>query len=182
MISVVVIGVGSAAILWLSRRSLLHPASHGFYRFFAVEAILALVVLNAPHWFADPLAPHQLVSWLLLVASIVVGVWGVALLHRLGGPRRPAGESPNFEWENTERLVTTGIYRYMRHPMYASLLFLAVGALLKFVSLITLVLAAIATLALAATAKAEEVENVIRFGSTYRDYMRRTSRFVPFVL
>ena len=95
---------------------------------------------------------------------------------------QPAGESPNFQWENTERLVTTGIYRYIRHSMYASLLFLAVGTLLKSVSPITLVLAGIATVALAATAKAEEVENVSCFGSTYWNYMRRTSRFVPFML
>lgn len=182
MISMVVFGVGSAAILWLSRRSLLHPASHGFYRFFAFEAILAMVVLNVPHWFADPLGPRQLASWLLLVASLGVGVRATALLHRLGGARQPAGESPNFQWENTERLVTTGIYHYIRHPMYASLLFLAVGTLLKSVSPITLVLAGIATLALAATAKAEESENVTRFGSPYRDYMSRTSRFVPFLL
>jgi protein-S-isoprenylcysteine O-methyltransferase Ste14 len=66
--------------------------------------------------------------------------------------------------------------------MYSALLFLAWGALLKSVSISTLALAGIATLALAATAMAEEAENVARFGQEYRDYMKRTRRFVPFVL
>ncbi len=66
--------------------------------------------------------------------------------------------------------------------MYSSLLFLAWGALLKSVSLITLILAGVATLALALTAKAEEAENIARFGEEYRNYMRGTSRFVPFLL
>jgi len=87
-----------------------------------------------------------------------------------------------FEWENTERLVTTGIYRYIRHPMYSSLLFLAWGAFLKSVSITTFVLTGVATLSLVAAAKAEEEENVTRFGQAYKVYMKRTRRFVPFVL
>ena len=181
MISAVVFAAGSVLIVWVSRRSLLHPASHGFYRFFAFEAILASVVLNAPHWFVDPFGPRQLVSWFLLIVSVVLVVAGVVLI-RQSGSRQPIEGSPTFNWENTEGLVTTGVYRYIRHPMYSSLLFLTLGTLLKFVSTSTLVLAGVASLALAATAKAEETENVARFGQEYRDYMQRTSRFVPFLL
>ena len=182
MISAVVFFVLSIPILWISRRSLLRPASHGFSRFFAFEAILALIVLNAPHWFAHPFRLQQLVSWLLLIVSAVLVVWGVVLLRRFGRSRPATEASPNFEWENTESLVTTGAYRYIRHPMYSSLLFLAWGALLKSVSISTLVLAAVATLAMATTAKVEEAENVDRFGQEYKDYMKRTRRFVPFLL
>lgn len=182
MISTAVFAMGSTLIVWLSRRSLLHPTSHGFPRFFAFEAILALVVVNAPNWFIHPLGAQQLASWFLLVVSTVPVVWALVLLHSFGGSRQGTTGSPIFEWENTESLVTTGVYRYIRHPMYSSLLFLAWGVLLKSVSIGTLVLASVATLALAATAKFEEAENVIRFGQEYRDYMKRTRRFVPFVL
>jgi len=181
MISTVVFAIGSVPIIWLSRRSLLHPASHGFSRFFAFEAIFALIILNAPHWVERPFGAQQLVSWLLLIVSVVLVVWGVTLLRRFGRSRPTTEGSPEFGWENTESLVTTGVYRYIRHPMYSSLLFLAWGALLKSVSIVTLVLAGVATLALAATAKAEEAENVARFGQEYRDYMKRTRRFVSFV-
>jgi len=174
--------VASILIFWVSRRSLLHPASHGFGRFFAFEAILALMLLNAPHWFTDPFGLRQIASWILLFASAVCVVWGFVALRSLGG-FSPADEvSPSFEWEKTGHLVTRGIYGRIRHPMYSSLLFLAWGALLKSVTFPSLALAGAATLALFATAKAEEVENLARFGQEYRDYMKRTRRFVPFVL
>lgn len=182
MVSTVVFAVGSIPIVWLSRRSLFHPASHGFSRFFAFEAILALIVLNAPHWFRHSFGTQQIFSWLLLFVSVVLVVWGVVLLRRFGRPRPTTDDSTAFEWENTENLVTTGIYRYIRHPMYSSLLFLTWGALLKSVSVITLVMAGVATLAIAATARTEEAENVDQFGQEYLDYMKRTRRYVPFVL
>lgn len=182
MVSAFVFAIGSILIIWLSRRSLLHPASHGFFRFIAFEAIFALIVLNAPHWFDQAFSGQQLISWFLLVVSILLVVWGVILLRRLGRPRPASQDSPVFEWENTERLVTSGIYRHIRHPMYSALLFLTWGAALKFVTTITLILAVVATLALVATAKAEEAENVTRFGREYIDYMKRTRRFVPFML
>jgi len=147
----------------------------------AIRSYPTLIVLNAPHWFEHAFGAQQLVSWLFLVVSVVLVVWGVVLLRRFGRSRPTTEGSPVFEWENTENLVTTGVYRYIRHPMYSALLFLAWGALLKSVSIITLVVAGVATLALAATAKAEEAENVARFGQEYRDYMKRTRRFVPFV-
>ena len=182
MISTIVILLSTVAIVCLSRRSLLHPASHGFARFFAFEAILVLVVLNAPYWFLEPFGRQQLISWFLLIASALLVAWGVILLRRLGRPRPTTEGTPVFEWENTASLVTSGVYRYIRHPMYSSLLFLTWGALLKSVSMTTLALAVIATVALAATATVEEKENVARFGQEYRDYMKRTRRFVPFVV
>lgn len=172
----------SLPILWVSRRSLLHPTSHGFSRFFAFEAILGVFILNAPYWFTDPLGVRQLVSWLLLGVSVVFVVWGLSLLRRAGGTGPTAEDSPTFEWERTGELVTTGIYRYIRHPMYSSLLLLAWGACLKSVTTYTLVLSVAATLALVATAKTEEAENLLRFGDEYRAYMGRTRRFVPFLL
>ena len=182
MISALFIAVGSVPIIWLSRRSLLRPSSHGFFRFFAFEAILALVVLNAPQWFARPLAARQLVSWLFLIASLVLVVSGFVLLRRFGRPQPPPQDSPNFTFENTTNLVTAGVYRYIRHPLYASGLFGAWGALLKAVSGPTLLLAVLATLSLVATAKAEETENLAHFGPAYQDYIGRTRLFIPFVL
>ena len=182
MISIIAFVVGSGVIIWVSKGSLTHPASHGFPRFFAFEAILALIIVNAPHWFDHPFAIRQIVSWLLLLSSIVTVVWGVVLLRRLGRSVPTDADSPMFEWENTNSLVTTGIYRYIRHPMYSSLLFLAWGAMLKSVTVISLVLAAVSTLALIATARFEEKENLARFGEEYRRYMQRTRLFVPFLL
>jgi len=182
MIRLALFAVLSVPIVWISRRSLRHPASHGFSRFFAFEAVLATILLNMPHWFRQPFRAQQLVSWTLLCVSLVYVVWGFLLLRRLGGFRPTSEIAPDYEWEKTGRLVTTGIYRWIRHPMYGSLFLLAWGGVLKDVTAGSLALGVAATLALFATAKAEEAENVRRFGEEYVAYMKRTRRFVPFLL
>ena len=182
MIRLAIFVVLSLPIVWVSRRSLLHPTSHGFPRFFAFEAVLALLVLNLPHWFREPFGAPQLVSWAFLCVSAVFVVWGVVLLRRLGGFRPAAETVPEYGWEQTGRVVTTGIYRYVRHPMYSSILFLAWGALLKSVTIGTLALGAVASVAVIMTAKTEEAENVKRLGAEYVEYMKHTRRFVPFLM
>ncbi len=179
----------SAALVWLSRKPLLHPRSHGFYRFWAWEAIAALVVLNLPLWFRAPLSLPQLVSWLVLIGSAALVVEAVRALRVAGGPR-PAVEAvvggpreANYEFENTSQLVRVGPYRFIRHPMYASLLCLAWGVYLKNVaSLAGLALALAASVFLWLTARADEAECMRVFGAEYEQYMRETRRFVPFVL
>lgn len=172
----------SIPIIWVSKRSLPHPRSHGFSRFFAFEAVLVLLVLNVPHWFQQPFSAPQLVSWAFLCVSGLFVVWSFVLLRRLGGFRPSAEIAPEFGWEKTGRLVTVGVYRYIRHPMYSSVLFLAWGVLLKHVTVGALALGVVATVSLVLTAKTEETENVRRFGTEYLEYMRRTHRFVPFLL
>jgi protein-S-isoprenylcysteine O-methyltransferase Ste14 len=169
-------------VVWISRRCLLRPASHGFWRLWAFLAILALVPPALPHWFEDPLAPRQVLSWLLLCGSIVPVALGTTALRRRGRPTAPAADSGLFAFEQTSVLVADGIYRFIRHPMYASLLYLAWGVALKAISTRSLVLALAATGALVATARAEEREDIARFGAAYRVYMSRTRRFVPFIL
>lgn len=166
-----VLAMGSAIALWPSRRSLRDPGAHGFYRFFAFEAIVALIALNLPYWFRKPLSPRQLVSWPLLAGSAGLAVHGFRLLRVIG---RPAGD-----FEQTTRLVRQGAYRVIRHPLYASLLLLAWGAYLKKPSAAGAALAAGASAALAATAKVEERENLARFGDEYARYMQETRMFVP---
>jgi protein-S-isoprenylcysteine O-methyltransferase Ste14 len=174
---------GTILLVAISWRSLLQPRSHGFFRFFAFEAILCIIVINAPAWFRRPLARVQLLSWALLLVSLALVVHGFYLLRRHGQSARPDPGSPIFRVENTSSLVTSGAYRFIRHPLYASLLYLAWGAALKSLTPTSAILALVATATLVATAKAEEIENVRRFGDAYREYMAHTRRlFIPFVL
>lgn len=45
----------------------------------AWQVIAALVLLNVEHWFADPWSPLHLLSWILLVGSLLLLTWGVFL-------------------------------------------------------------------------------------------------------
>ncbi len=173
---------GTIFLIAVSWRSLRHSSSHGFFRFFAFEAILCIVIVNAPLWLDRPFAPLQLLSWVLLTASLFLAVHSFHLLRHLGRPSAPEPRSPLFPIENTASLVTTGAYRFIRHPAYASLLYLAWGAAFKSLSPLSAALAMVASAALLATAKAEEAENISRFGPAYRDYMARSMLFIPFVL
>ncbi|HEX7972807.1 MAG TPA: hypothetical protein VF498_00225 [Anaerolineales bacterium] len=91
------------------RRPLRQPGSHGFYRFFAWAAILALVILNLPRWFANPSAIHPLISWVLLSVSPIPLIQGISLLRKQGQSRGAVAGSANYAFENTTRLVTSGV-------------------------------------------------------------------------
>ncbi len=174
--------IASAAMVRVSWRSLGAPRSHGFYRFFGFELLFILILLNAPHWFREPLSARQLVSWALLAASLGLAIEGFRLLRKLGKPVRvTARDGPLLRFENTTALVTSGAYRCIRHPLYASLLAGAWGAFLKHPSLMSAGLALSASGFFVTTALAEERENLARFGPAYAAYMKTTRRFVPFV-
>lgn len=175
----------SMLLAYVSRASLTRWWAHGFYRFLAWESILALLLLNfrsVHQWFAEPASARQLASWILLFGSVVPVVWGAHLLRSRGEAQAARDDRELLAFERTTSLVTTGIYRYIRHPMYASLLMLAWGVLFKRLSLAAVFAALCATAALVATARAEERENCRYFGQAYRTYMARTKMFVPFVL
>lgn len=174
--------VGSGVLVGISWRAMGHPQSHGFYRFWAWELMLALLVLNAPVWFVDRFALHQEVSWLLLFLSLVVLGLGTYQLRRDG---RPSAEQRTDEelyaFERTSQLVSGGIYALIRHPLYCSLLLLTWGICCKQLNLLTVVLAFMASALLYLAAKRDEAECIEFFGQAYRDYVQRTKMFVPYV-
>jgi len=183
MLRLLFFGAGSVGIAALSWRSMRDRSAHGFYRFFAFELLLALIALNAPAWFRNSLSPRQALSYSLGAISIGLAVEGFRLLSMVGKPSKSAAEKTNLGFENTTELVTTGAYRFIRHPLYASLLALGWSAYWKDPLRVEgMLLVAGATAFLFATAKCEERENLRRFGAGYGDYMKRTRRFVPFLL
>ncbi|MFQ5868825.1 MAG: methyltransferase family protein, partial [Candidatus Zixiibacteriota bacterium] len=173
--------VASAGIAWVSWSSLRNLRSHGFHRFFAWEAILALILLNVDYWFYEPFSPNQIISWLLLCVCTYWVIHGVQLLHMVGKPDSERKDPLLFGIEKTTQLVTVGAYRYVRHPLYSSLLFLAWGVFFKHPSWATVSLAVIATFFLTMTAKMEEAENIRFFGTAYESYKKHTKMFIPFL-
>jgi protein-S-isoprenylcysteine O-methyltransferase Ste14 len=171
---VVILAIGTIAnvtLTWFF--SIKAGRYHGLYRFFSFESILVLTLLCAPVWFAHPWKWNQLVSWVILVGAIPLPIYG---FHTL----RTAGK-PEGQIENTTVLVTSGIYRFIRHPLYASLMLLGTGIFFKDITPATTVCVLVNFLALVATAKAEEGEMLKKFGDDYARYMQRTKMFIPFI-
>lgn len=174
--------LGSLFFVYVSRRSLLNPRSHGFYRFFVFVGIWALLLTNHPYWFAQPFSPLHLLSWLLLLVSVSFIIQSLLLLKQQGGYAERQDMPENHAFENTVNVVQEGLYRYIRHPMYSSLLFLAWGAFCKQISPLTLGLVLLVTLFLFVAARVEEQENIRYFGPGYAEYMKRSKMFVPWIV
>ncbi|HSQ77018.1 MAG TPA: DUF1295 domain-containing protein [Bacteroidota bacterium] len=180
-IRLVVFLLATVFLAFVSRGPLRNPRSHGFYRFFAWEAIVALILVNVPMWFANPLSALQMLSWVLLGLSLVLLGPGVYQLFVRGRPSAHREDDTLLAFEKTSALVTSGLYRYIRHPLYGSLLFLAWGAFFKDITWYSACLVVLSTIGLVATAKADEEECVRFFGPSYNEYMKRTKMFIPWV-
>lgn len=89
------------------------------------------------------------------------------------------GITPVSATRKEHKLVTNGIYKYIRHPLYTfgSSMFLAFGMMadswfVAALGTLTFVLMAIRT-------PKEEANLIAKFGDEYREYMKRTGRFLP---
>ena len=174
--TILIFFLGTLAFAYFSwRYAVVNPRRQGPYRFVVFEGILALALMNEEAWFDAPGSPVQTVSWIVFALSIYLAIAGFALLKSRG---RPQG---HFEY--TTALVTDNVYRYIRHPMYASLFLLATGVALKQPTYWpALVVYAIVVAAVYGTAKAEEQDTLATFGATYAAYMKTSKMFIPFVL
>ncbi len=105
------------------------------------------------------------VSAALIAIALFVIVWGVTSLP-------PA--------ERGKRLVTSGAFRFFRHPLYAALVsFLSFGLAVLSNGWIYLAWAAIVHLLWHWNVRGEEALMREEFGGEYDDYCKTTGRFLP---
>ncbi len=163
------IAVAASLNAWRNRQI------YGFFRFFAFESLILLIVWNANRWFHEPFSIHQIFSWTIFATSIALAVHGFYLL-------KAVGKAQVRIIEDTQTLVMVGVYRYIRHPLYASLMLFSWGVFFKGIDLVSGTLSMAATVFWIATARYEESFNIDRFGVEYSQYMMRTKMFIPFLL
>ena len=171
----------SIPLINISWRAILKPRSHGFYRFIGWECVLWLLLQNIQYWFIDPFNIYQIIAWIFLIYSLVLLIPGVILMKRLGKPKDDRDDSSLYEFEQTSELIESGIFKYIRHPLYGSLLFLTWGTYFKNPKIDLLLISLIASIAFIITAKIEEKGNIAFFGEKYRDYMKRSRMFIPYI-
>ena len=173
-VDIITLGVLTAANVWFNWWiSLREKRFHGILRFVSFECVILLVWMNYPVWFLDALSARQLVSWLLLALCTLVAATGFVVYYSKG--------KPEDHKEKTTQLITTGIYRYIRHPLYLSLILGGFGIMLKDPGWLQLVLSLVNFSAVFLTARVEEKEMIRKFGDSYRDYMKDTRMFFPFI-
>lgn len=115
--------------------------------------------------------------YFFLLFSFAGGILGLAALfyNRIGNFRVYPELKPGFQ------LITNGPYNYIRHPMYTSVILIMIGfssylnAPYNYLGLSMTVIAV--------TLKALKEEHLIATENpAYKEYMFRTTRFVPYVL
>ncbi|MCC6587559.1 MAG: isoprenylcysteine carboxylmethyltransferase family protein [Bryobacterales bacterium] len=117
-----------------------------------------------------------LLPWAYALAAISIWISAAALMH-LGR-----------EWRiqavvtDDHRLVTTGPYARLRHPVYAALLLMVLATMLVGATGITAAIAAgLYVLGTEIRVRAEESLLRRQFGEAYDEYSRRTSAYLPFL-
>jgi len=78
-----------------------------------------------------------------------------------------------------ERLVTDGIYRYVRHPQYSGIYLAIFGQLIHWPTIPTLALSPVIVWVYYRLARREEAELLRRFGDKYAAYMKGVPMFFP---
>lgn len=149
----------------------------------AVRAVLGLGYIGAlivyaffPSFLAW--AAFSLPAW---VRWIGAGITGAALLL-LAWVQWSLGKnfSTTLHLRQRHSLVTTGPYRWVRHPMYTALFLLGVGFLLLTANWAVGV-PLIVALPILVTVRIgnEEALMIEQFGDEYRAYLQQTGRFLP---
>jgi protein-S-isoprenylcysteine O-methyltransferase Ste14 len=133
------------------------------------------VYLINPQWMAwSKIGLPDWVRWLGVLVGIlcVLGVYW--LFSNIG-----SGITPTSATRKEHKLVTKGPYRWVRHPLYTvgSSMFVAFGMmannwLIAALGVLTFILMAIRT-------PKEEANLIEKFGDEYREYMKRTGRYLP---
>src|SRR5919109_62816 len=134
-----------------------------------------IVYLLNPSWMAwSKIGLPEWIRWLGVALGILCTLGIYWLFSSIG-----SGITPTSATRKEHKLVTSGPYRWVRHPLYTfgSSMFVAFGMMADnwFIALLGI----LALLAMASRTPKEEANLVEKFGNEYRDYMKRTGRYLP---
>jgi protein-S-isoprenylcysteine O-methyltransferase Ste14 len=123
-------------------------------------------------WSSMPLA--MWLRWLGVGIAVIGGALFVWTFHNLG---KNLTDTVVTRREHT--LVTTGPYRWVRHPFYVAAALSMLGNALAAANWFLLGGGALVFILLAIRTPIEEAQLLARFGGAYEAYMHRTHRFLP---
>jgi len=149
---------------------------------FAVRVALGLILFGwlvvytiNPAWIKilSALFPNWLrwTGFALGVASLGVWWWTQVALGKEW--------SPQLQLRNKHRLVTSGPYSHIRHPLYTAMFGYGIGLALETANWVFIVFALVMIASLVARVPKEEQMMVEEFGEEYKAYIQRTGRFFP---
>ena len=142
---------------------------------FSTAIAIALPVLEAALGETAVSNTYMILAGLMIIAA----GWGVAYVAN-----RAIGEnwSPTIDKDEGQKLITSGVYSLIRHPLYLSGLLVVVGTNVYFESSWAWLGALAASVAVLLRLPLEERRLVERFGKAYTVYQKRTRAVLPWLL
>lgn len=132
-------------------------------------------------WMIDPKlmawASVPVPLWLRWCGFVLIAIWGALFVWTFQTLGKNLTDTVVTRKEHT--LVTTGPYRYVRHPFYLAFLVAVIGGSIVTANWYLFVTSIFPFAFLVARTRIEEEKLVERFGDEYRDYMQKTGRFWP---
>ncbi|MDO8299952.1 isoprenylcysteine carboxylmethyltransferase family protein [Lacisediminimonas sp.] len=110
-------------------------------------------------------------AWVLLLAGVAMGLWSLYA-------NRPGNFNLRPDLKPNARLITTGPYAYVQHPMYVAVLLLGLGLVVLYLDWIKFLLWLLLFIILHLKSAMEERALDARFAG-YREYAGMTGRFFP---
>jgi len=141
---------------------------------FAMWLSLLAYLIN-PRWMAWSALP--LPAWLRWVGVAMVAAAIPLMLWMFRSLGRNVTDTVAIRREHT--LVTHGPYRWIRHPMYSFGFLGFIGFNLLAANWFMAAASVLALIMLALRTPIEEARLIEQFGDEYREYMKRTGRFLP---
>jgi protein-S-isoprenylcysteine O-methyltransferase Ste14 len=139
----------------------------------AMLAVLVFVI--NPAWMAWSSVPLPAsLRWIGVAIGALGGALLVWTLKHLG-----ENLTDTVVTRKQHTMITTGPYAHVRHPFYVSAALAFLANSLVTANWFVFVTGALALTLLIVRCRTEEAKLIERFGDAYRDYMRRTGRFVP---
>jgi protein-S-isoprenylcysteine O-methyltransferase Ste14 len=136
--------------------------------------ILTLVAVPAEYTYL-----HKYASWLLMISGIVI--CALATFIRLKGHfDLKHSFSTRIEKQEKQKLVTSGIYSVIRHPMYLAIILLLAGSCIMLKALYSWIFVILNFYALYIRIKKEEAFLEENFPE-YSSYMKKTYKLFPFL-
>jgi protein-S-isoprenylcysteine O-methyltransferase Ste14 len=107
----------------------------------------------------------------LCIAGVAFAIWARATIGRNWGMPMTLHDAPE--------LVTSGPYRYVRHPIYAAMSAMVIGTALVFPPAVIWTIGTMTYMLFSARREEQDMER--RFPDTYPEYKRRSKMFMPFL-
>lgn len=142
--------------------------------FIVVPFYMSLYLTTFEYWLAKPLlhTGTLVAGFVLLYLGIIFRIVALLTLRQ--------GFSRAIEAKADSKLVTSGVYKYVRHPLYSTVFIMAMSGSIIFSCTYCWLLVGITLWGLIFRIKKEEAFLIQQY-SEYSEYSKRTKRIIPFI-